>query len=181
MQPYFYILQNTKTGNYYAGAKWSKDANPNTLLIEYKTSSEKVSKSINDYTIRKIRLFDTPEQVIEYERRFLLKVDAVRNVKFDNMNYGNTPQQLNKKWFNNGVNSTLAYECPEGYSIGRILKKENIGKHGNQKRNSTTWSKGQPAWNKGVPNPNFAEMAKGKKGKTWKIIDGKRMWIEKNG
>jgi hypothetical protein len=180
MIPYFYILQNTITGNYYAGAKWSKDADPALLLIKYKTSSKVVSSSIKNYVIKKIKIFQTPSQAINYEKRFLIKVDAARNKKFDNMNYGNTPQQFNKKWYNNGVKSTLAYECPPGFAKGRILNTSNLGKHGNQRSNLGTWKKGQSAWNKGISNPRASSLGKANAGKTWKLVNGKRTWMEKN-
>jgi hypothetical protein len=181
MQPYFYILQNIKTGNYYAGAKWAKNADPDKLLIEYKTSSSLVQAAIDDYIIRKIRTFNTPDEAIKYESRFLLKVDAVRNNKFDNMNYGNTPQQLGKKWYNNSIKSTLSYTCPEGYVEGRILNIANLGRY---KKSDEHRKKISNSLQGNVPhNKGKKGLQKGTKvhvGKTWKLIEGKRVWMEKD-
>jgi len=47
-----------------------------------------------------------------------------------------------KKWFNNGVEEKLLFECPEGFCIGRIPDKESRVKAGvtNKERNKTRGS-----------------------------------------
>lgn len=90
-QPYFYIIQEVATGMYYAGAKWSKDANPETFMIKdgYTTSSKIVKKNImqnglESFVIRKIKIFSAAESVYEYETKFLRKIDARNHQKFYN-------------------------------------------------------------------------------------------------
>jgi hypothetical protein len=90
-QPYFYIIQSTRNSVYYAGAKWGKDANPETFMIEggYTTFSKTVNKLIRRYgldsfIVRKIKLFQTAEEAYSYETRFLQKVNARKNPKFYN-------------------------------------------------------------------------------------------------
>ena len=90
-QPYFYIIQDKRNGMYYAGAKWARDANPATFMIEcgYETSSETIRELIrqhghDNFIIRKLRIFDTAEAAYDYETRFLCKVNAKQHSKFYN-------------------------------------------------------------------------------------------------
>jgi len=89
--PYFYIIQDKRNGMYYAGAKWGEDAHPSTFMVEggYTTRSNIINELIGrcgliNFTIRKIRSFDTAEEAQTYETRFLRRVDAKRNPSFYN-------------------------------------------------------------------------------------------------
>lgn len=93
--PYFYIIQEISTGIYYAGARWAKGCHPDELLKEngYWTSSKIVNKLLEEnglesFTIRKIRFFETPEETLNYEINFLLRVKAKNNNRFYNMHNG---------------------------------------------------------------------------------------------
>jgi len=94
-QPYFYIIQDTRNGMYYAGSKYGKKkgtiTNPANFMVEggYTTSSNKVNEIINEnglnsFVIRKIRLFKTKEETEKYEKRFLQKINAARHPLFYN-------------------------------------------------------------------------------------------------
>lgn len=90
--PYFYIIQEIDSGKYYAGSKYSKNADPDNLMQEegYTTSSKLVrsiieEKGVSAFKVRKIRKFETAFEAYNYETRFLQKVDAKRNDKFFNM------------------------------------------------------------------------------------------------
>jgi hypothetical protein len=50
-QPYFYIIQDTRNGMYYAGARWAINCDPIELLKEegYKTSSKIVKSIIEEF------------------------------------------------------------------------------------------------------------------------------------
>ena len=89
--PYFYIIQDTRNGKYYAGAKWAKDADPDNLMKEngYITSSITIKNiilisGVSAFKIRKIRKFETAEEAYDYESKFLIKVDARDNNRFYN-------------------------------------------------------------------------------------------------
>jgi hypothetical protein len=90
-QPYFYVIQDTRNGMYYAGAKWAHDANPNNFmkLGGYNTSSDVIKTIIEQhgfdvFVVRKIRVFKTAEQAQSYETRFLRKINARKHPNFYN-------------------------------------------------------------------------------------------------
>jgi hypothetical protein len=90
--PYFYILQDTSNGMYYAGARWIKDCDPEELLKldGYNTSSNTIKNiikknGIDSFKIRKIKIFEDGRAAVDYETRFLKKVNARKNIDFYNM------------------------------------------------------------------------------------------------
>lgn len=102
--PYFYIIQHINSGKYYAGVRYGKNANPDQLLKSngYNTSSAVVKEIILDeglesFIIRKIKIFETGEQALEYESRFLRKVNASFNNNFLNKS-NNSISTLNIDW-----------------------------------------------------------------------------------
>ena len=89
--PYFYIIQHISSGRYYAGVKYGKNANPENLLKfnGYQTSSTVVKQKIleegvESFIIRKIKLFETRKAALDYELRFLRRVNAAFNDNFLN-------------------------------------------------------------------------------------------------
>lgn len=93
--PYTYFVLHIPTGKKYYGSKYGKGANPNTFWKEggYFTSSTKVKKLIEEYgtnsfkaEVRKI--FNTPDEALEYEYKFLKKVNALMKEEWLNANLG---------------------------------------------------------------------------------------------
>lgn len=89
--PYFYIIQHINSGKYYAGVKYGKNANPDNLLKSngYQTSSYTIKniileEGLDSFVIRKIKAFETGEQALDYESRFLRRVNASFNDSFLN-------------------------------------------------------------------------------------------------
>lgn len=89
--PYFYIIQDTRNGMYYAGAKWGRDANPETFMTKggYTTSSVVVNSIIKQYgievfSVKRLRYFQTVNETYDYETRFLKRVNAKDNPLFYN-------------------------------------------------------------------------------------------------
>jgi hypothetical protein len=89
--PYFYVIQDTRNGMYYAGAKWHRKANPNTFMKKngYTTSSNIINGiiakcGIDAFVIRKIRIFKDKDSAQNYETRFLRKINARHNLNFYN-------------------------------------------------------------------------------------------------
>jgi len=102
--PYFYIIQHINSGKFYAGVRYGKNAEPDQLLQSngYQTSSNIVKQIIleeglESFVIRKIKVFDTGEQALEYESRFLRKVNAAFNDSFLNKS-NNSMSTLNVDW-----------------------------------------------------------------------------------
>ncbi len=88
---YFYVIEHSNSGKLYAGVRIADKSNPQELLKVggYCTSSKLVKSIIKDegiesFNIRYIREFKTKEDAVDWETRFLEKVDAANNEKFLN-------------------------------------------------------------------------------------------------
>ena len=94
-KPYFYIIKHVTSQKYYAGCKINSGADSNNLMTErgYQTTSQVIKKIIqtdglNSFVVVKLKHFETSEQALTYETRFLLKVNAAENPKFFNRSNG---------------------------------------------------------------------------------------------
>ena len=43
-------------------------------------------------------------------------------LKISRANYGSNNANYGKRWYNDGVKSVMAYECPDGFTLGRLMK-----------------------------------------------------------
>lgn len=183
--PYFYVIEDTFTGELYAGIKYAKDADPSTFMKEggYQTSSGKVKERISEdglerFVTRKIKLMHDGDYAQKYEHRFLWKVKAPSNPRFLNGNYGNTPNQKGKTWWTDGVTNKLTYVCPEGFWSGKTQKsglehglsgKNKSAEHRAKisdanKKDGCGFDKGYTPWNKGETySHNTSPKKQGKK------------------
>lgn len=143
--PYFYIIKQKSTGMYYAGSRFAKDCDPKELLTKdgYYTSSNTVKSllkkdGIDSFKILRIKTFESGEQALAYETRFLKKVDAANNRKF--LNKHNNDSRL--IFF--GSEEFIAI-LSEKYGVtnsmfipGMIdrIKKSNLEKHGVESTNA---------------------------------------------
>jgi hypothetical protein len=148
--PYFYIIQDVRNGMYYAGAKWGKDANPETFMVEggYTTSSTSINElirrhSLDIFSIRKIKKFNTTEETRNYETRFLQKVDARNNTKFYNCHNNEGAMNHEKMKFvmmelygvsiplqNKNIKEKYKKTCNKKYGVDWILESSEIKKNG---------------------------------------------------
>ena len=94
--PYFYVIQDVRNGMYYAGSKYGKDANPDNFMIKggYTTSSNLIKNIIeeqgfNSFIIRKLKKFKTANETVDYETKFLRKIDAAAHPSFYNCHNNN--------------------------------------------------------------------------------------------
>ena len=94
--PFFYIIRHKLSGKLYAGyCSAKKHCNSSEFMSEYgyKTSSKYVKELIDknglaSFKIIRIRHFPTSSIAVNYETRFLRKIDAMHNNIFINQNNG---------------------------------------------------------------------------------------------
>jgi hypothetical protein len=137
-QPYFYIIQDVRNGMYYVGAKWGKDANPSNFMIEggYETSSEIIKELIrqhglNNFIIRKIRIFETGPEAHHYEKRFLEKVDAKRNKRFYNKHNNDHVFTYHDDRYKEKMIEIYGVEYPyHSPDLAEKVKRNNLEKYG---------------------------------------------------
>lgn len=111
---YTYHLYHIPTDKHYYGVRYGKGCSPDELWKSYFSSSTLVHKLIEEYgqdsfvfSVRKV--FETSEQAVAWESRFLLKVNA----------------QHNDKWLNrhNGSNSFIGPHTHSEQSKAKIRSK----------------------------------------------------------
>jgi hypothetical protein len=95
MTPYTYHLYHVPTGQHYYGARYKKDCSPNDLWTTYFSSSPVVHSLIEQYGkdsfIPKVRrTFNTSEEAVLWESKFLQKIDAQHNNKWLNRHNGSS-------------------------------------------------------------------------------------------
>lgn len=78
MQPYVYRIKNQITGEFYYGAKYGKDSDPNTFWVNYFTSSERIKALINEYgkdsfKYKIVKICKTADETLTYEGRLIIK------------------------------------------------------------------------------------------------------------
>lgn len=102
--PYTYRISWTNQDKHYYGVRYAKGCHPEDLFESYFTSSDYVRFFIESHglpdVIKVTRTFSTKKDAIEWEQRFLTRVNAENNPKF--LNRSNTPfgKLLNTKgWF----------------------------------------------------------------------------------
>ena len=131
--PYFYIIKHIPTEKYYAGCKINSSADPSNLMTQngYKTSSKLVKKLIKQdglesFSVFRIKLFNDADKALNYESRFLQKINAAENPKFLNRHNGG------KNFVNTG-----GYKLSESTKnkMRKPKSKEAIEKQNESKRN----------------------------------------------
>jgi hypothetical protein len=94
-KPYFYIIRHERTNMLYAGSKYGtgrlNKPNSETFLTEdgYQTSSNIIKNIIEEegldsFAVLRLRHFDSAKEAVDYEARFLKRVDAKNNQLFYN-------------------------------------------------------------------------------------------------
>lgn len=140
-KPYFYIIKHIPSQRYYAGCKYNKDADSSNFMTinGYQTTSRVVHAlirqgSTEDFVTLKLRYFNTAEEVLRYETRFLVKVNAASNPSFLNRHNGGT------KFMNRG-----GYKLTEQtkQKMRKPKSQETVEKQNAEKRqrSSTTYEK----------------------------------------
>ena len=132
-KPYFYIIKHIPSQKYYAGCKINSKANSSDLMTEkgYQTTSKVIKKLIEKdglclFEVIRIKHFETPNEALAYEARFLIKVNAAENVTFYNKHNGG------KCFVNKG-----GYKLSEStkQKMRKPKSKETVEKQNQEKRN----------------------------------------------
>jgi hypothetical protein len=136
--PYTYFVLHIPTGLKYYGSKYGKGSHPDTFWKSggYFTSSVKIKKLLKEYGIDSFKaevrkVFNSPDQALNYEYRFLKKVNALSKSDWLNENLGG------EKFRNVGPASEQALvsqrnkkQTPEGNAkrsaslIGRVISED---------------------------------------------------------
>lgn len=90
---YTYIITHIPSGVKYYGVQYKESARPEDLGITYFSSSRTLKKLIKDEGIENFlfevrKLFDTKEKAIEWERKFLTRVNAAKSSMWFNLSNG---------------------------------------------------------------------------------------------
>ena len=139
-QPYFYIIQHIKSGLYYAGVRYAVGCNSNELMKVggYLTSSTYVANMIkNDgldaFIIRKIRHFNSPSEALQYETKFLNKVNARFNKSFINLSNSDGGIFLEPENYKNIMITKYGVEYPmQSDKFKNKIKNTCIKKYGTE-------------------------------------------------
>jgi hypothetical protein len=94
-RPFCYYLYHRPTGVRYYGVRYGKSAHPDTLWTTYFSSSSLVRDLIKEYgadsfDVSVRRVFDTKEDALLWERRFLKRIDAKSREDWLNQHNGHT-------------------------------------------------------------------------------------------
>ncbi len=127
--PYTYFVLHIPTGKKYYGSKYGKGSDPETFWKTdgYFTSSTKIKDLLQEYGADSFRaevrkVFNTPDQALKYEYRFLNKVGALNKTEWLNENLGG------EKFRNVGPASSKALESQ---------RKKKQTSEGNAKRSAS--------------------------------------------
>ena len=151
MKPYFYKIRHIKTGMYYVGSQYGKNANPNNLLVTYFTSSTLVETAgYNNFEIVYIK---ERADARSYEAKYLKKAYRILGeTKFKslllNRNIApgiiNTPDSIEKankkrKVSNRVAANKLLEEGKHNFqnNPNPSYKKENREMHSNRMKGNT--------------------------------------------
>lgn len=93
MTPFTYRLYHKPTKMHYFGVRYSRQCHPNDLWTSYFTSSILVKELIHyfgkdSFEIRRIKVFTKREDAIQYENKFLTRIDAANNPRLLNQSNG---------------------------------------------------------------------------------------------
>jgi len=93
MKPFAYLITSLIDGKRYYGIRFSKDSNPSQLWTTYFTSSKEVRDRIKKYGVDSFKaevrkVFETPQQALNWESRFLTRINAAAREDWINRSNG---------------------------------------------------------------------------------------------
>jgi hypothetical protein len=193
--PFFYVIRHIITKKLYAGIKYGKKKNNSERFMTcegYQTSSEIIKELIHkeglaSFEIIRIRHFITKECVIEYEHKFLVKVNGMTNDRFFNRTNGGTTfyvspesieirrlKQIGRKHSEETKLKMKGHSRPHTEESkaklrGRIITEKTRQKLRGRKRSEETKLKMKDAWVNRAPLSDDARAKRGERsmGRMW--------------
>ena len=182
--PYTYYLKHKATGMQYYGVKYSKSANPEKFWKPngYFTSSKVIKKIVKeqgpDAFIAQVRkTFQTKNEAVEYEQRFLKKVNAPFSPNWFNQAFGTGPYL--DKFGNRNTNKGVAKSEEHKRKISEAHKGKKHPRTPEWSAKIAEANKGKRAWNKGLTHSDESKrkMSESRKGVA-PVNKGKKMTPE---
>ena len=134
--PYFYIIKHLPTQKYYAGCKINSSADSTNLMTinGYQTTSKIIKGMIKDsglesFKILKIRHFESSEEALSHEHKFLTRVNASENDRFINRHNGGK-KFVNKGGYKLSESTKRKMRKPKSEET---IKKQNLSKRNREK------------------------------------------------
>lgn len=133
-RPIFYIIQHISSARYYAGYKSNKmaffqEGGYNTSCAEILDLISK--EGFSAFQIMRIRYFETGEEALEYETRFLHRVKASSNPRFFNQHNGDGKfirKYYSKESGEKISKSLMAISCEQKAEIAHKISEALKGK-----------------------------------------------------
>lgn len=135
--PYTYIITHIPSNVKYYGVQYKKNANPEDLGVKYFSSSNVLKRlikeeGIDNFTFQVRQIFDSKEKALEWERRFLTKVNASASKEWFNLRNGSG---------NNSGGYTLSEVTRQRMSKPKSLEhKQKLKQHLDHKRKIPVWT-----------------------------------------
>jgi hypothetical protein len=140
--PYTYLIGWSTENKWYYGVRYAKKhlclydtgCHPDEFWVTYFTSSETVKDFLKEFgepdVIQIRKTFLNEDSAVKWERKVLSRMDVIHSNKWLNKSSGcairtSSASNKGKLFWNNGIETIRAYECPgEGWKRGIFLTEE---------------------------------------------------------
>ena len=143
--PFTYIISHVTKKVHYYGVRFCRGCHPSELGVTYFSSSKALKRRIKKYGIQEFKfevrkVFDSVEKALEWETRFLKKVNAAASINWLNMHNGDG-KFLNKGGYKLSEETKNRMRKPKSDSHKKALSNNHARLSGeNHPRYGTTFS-----------------------------------------
>jgi hypothetical protein len=137
--PYTYLITHIPSNVKYYGVRYSKNSSPDDLGVSYFSSSKVIKKliqteGVQHFTFEVRKVFNTKEKAVEWEHKFLTKINAAQSEQWFNKHNGGS-KILNKGGYKLDSYTRLKMKKPKSES-----HKIKLQIHLNKVRTVPEWS-----------------------------------------